>query len=90
MVLLIIRPELFGLQKRELIFPLSDLEIESQFTTHTYTLNNGRVQYSKGNDHIIDAVRCALMVRNRFEEDDPLGGSKIEFITPLLTDPIFW
>ncbi len=77
-----------SLQKREMVLPLSDLEIESQFTTQTYTLNNGRVQYSKGNDHIIDAVRCALLVRNRFEED-PLGGSNIEFVIPVLTDPVF-
>ncbi len=79
-----------SLQKRELVFPISDLEIESQFTTHTYSINNGRVKYSKGNDHIIDAVRCALMVRNRFEEDDPLGGGRIELLVPLITDPLPW
>ncbi len=80
-----------SLQKREMVLPITDLEIESQFTTHTYTFQNGgRIKYSKGNDHIIDAVRCALMVRNRFEEDDPLGGSTIEFVVPLITDPLSW
>jgi hypothetical protein len=29
--------------------------------SEAYTLHDGRVVYSKGNDHIIDAVRCALL-----------------------------
>ncbi len=41
------------------------LEIKDQFTTHTYTLHYGRVVYSKGNEHIIDAVCCAMLVREQ-------------------------
>ena len=78
-----------SLQKRELVFPVTDLEIESQFTTQTYSLNTGKIQYSKGNDHIIDAIRCLMLVRNRLQEEDPLGSSNIEFVMPLMTDPIF-
>jgi hypothetical protein len=31
--------------------------VEDQFTTHTYTLWDGKITYSKINDHSIDAVR---------------------------------
>ena len=34
-------------------------------TADRYTLHDGRVVYSKGNDHIIDAVRCAMLVREQ-------------------------
>ena len=37
--------------------PKTPLRRCSPLTTHTYTLHDGRVVYSKGNDHIIDAVR---------------------------------
>ncbi|MCX5771276.1 MAG: hypothetical protein NTZ09_13555, partial [Candidatus Hydrogenedentes bacterium] len=47
-----------ALQRREIVFPSSDPEIADQFLTQTYSLNNGAVTYSKGNDHIIDATRC--------------------------------
>jgi len=76
-----------GFQRRELLLPESDLEIEDQFTTHTYMLANGKVIYSKGNDHIVDAVRCAMLARDQDRLDD------MEVITdmpmPLLTDPVF-
>lgn len=37
-------------------------ERHEQYAEHTYHTNlQGRVVYSKGNDHIIDADRCALM-----------------------------
>jgi hypothetical protein len=52
-----------AMQRRQLLFPTDDLEIEDQFTTHTYTLRDGIIIYSKGNDHIIDAVRCAMLIR---------------------------
>jgi hypothetical protein len=58
-----------ALQRWQLILPSDDLEIEDQFTTHTYTLSNGNVIYSKGNDHIIDAVRCAMLVREQSSLD---------------------
>lgn len=35
---------------------------ESQYASHTYGVNSfGRIVYDKGNDHIIDADRCALL-----------------------------
>jgi len=77
-----------GFQRRELLLPAEDIEIEDQFTTHTYTLANGKVIYSKGNDHIVDAVRCAMLVRDQ-ERLDQLR-EIVPTITPVLTDPIFW
>lgn len=76
-----------ALQRRQMILPAEDLEIEDQFTTHTYTLSNGNVIYSRGNDHIIDAVRCAMLVR----EQDSLAQVSEETvcIMPVLTEPIF-
>lgn len=74
-------------QRRELILPAGDLEIEDQFTTHTYTLHDGRVVYSKGNDHIIDAVRCAVLARERAS----LAQAATETVSlmPVLTEPVF-
>ena len=67
--------------------PADDLEIEDQFTTHTYTLRDGKVIYGKGNDHIIDAVRCAMMVREQDRLD--MGGGGVAPLMPLVTDPVF-
>ncbi|MBI5788960.1 MAG: hypothetical protein HZA78_08920, partial [Candidatus Schekmanbacteria bacterium] len=79
-----------GLQRRELVLPIDDVDIESQFTTHTYNFNaGGRIQYPKGNDHIIDAVRCALLIREQFRDDSVWGQVVTEIPIPLLTDPIF-
>lgn len=46
---------------RTLVFPrLPDRE--TQYASHTYTVGiNGRILYDKGNDHIIDADRCAVL-----------------------------
>ena len=76
-----------ALQRRELILPADDLEIEDQFTTHTYTLHDGRVVYSKGNDHIIDAVRCAVLSRERANLDQT--ATETVSLTPVLTEPVF-
>ena len=46
--------------------------MEDQFTTHTYTLRDGKIVYSKGNDHIVDAVRCAMLAREEGNLD-PVG-----------------
>ncbi|MBI5789188.1 MAG: hypothetical protein HZA78_10075, partial [Candidatus Schekmanbacteria bacterium] len=78
-----------SLQRRELVLPIDDVDIESQFSTHTYVMTNGRVQYSKGNDHIIDAVRCALLIREQFRDDNVWGQTITEIPIPVLTDPIF-
>jgi len=52
-----------ALNFRRLRLPDSDHEIEDQLCTQTYTLSDRGVVYSKGNDHIIDAMRCALLRR---------------------------
>ena len=76
-----------ALQRRELQLPAGDVEIEDEFTTHTYTLSNGNVVYSKGNDHIVDAVRCAMLVRDQ-ERLDRLD-EVVPCLMPLMTDPVF-
>ncbi|MFP6617692.1 MAG: hypothetical protein VCB26_14905, partial [Candidatus Hydrogenedentota bacterium] len=44
-----------------IVFPAC-AERESQYAAHTYSVGGqGRVIYDKGNDHIIDADRCALL-----------------------------
>lgn len=75
------------LQRRQMILPADDLEVEDQFTTHTYTLSNGNVIYSKGNDHIIDAVRCAMLVREQRSLDQIT--EETVCVMPVVTDPIF-
>jgi len=49
--------------ERSIVFPrLADRE--SQYASHTYSIGtNGQVVYEKGNDHIIDADRCAVLCR---------------------------
>ncbi|OQA84779.1 MAG: Terminase-like family protein [bacterium ADurb.Bin236] len=76
-----------GFQSRQIILPASDVEVESQFTTHTYSLKTGNIIYSKGNDHIVDAVRCAVMIREQGRLDE-LGGIS-ELPLPVMTNPIF-
>jgi len=75
------------LQRKQIIFPSDDLDIEDEFTTHTYTLRDGKVIYSKGNDHIIDAVRCAALVRELANQGD--AKEETVLLTPVLTNPIF-
>ncbi|HOK10572.1 MAG TPA: hypothetical protein PLT82_11150 [Candidatus Hydrogenedens sp.] len=49
------------LTEHTIIFPKS-VEREQQYANHTYLLNaQGQYIYSKGNDHIIDADRCAIL-----------------------------
>ena len=44
-----------------IIFPRLP-EREAQYASHTYTVgHHGRIIYDKGNDHLIDADRCALL-----------------------------
>ncbi len=47
--------------ERSLVFPpLPDRE--SQYASHTYSVSpGGEIVYEKGNDHIIDADRCAVL-----------------------------
>jgi hypothetical protein len=76
-----------AIQRKQLIFPAEDLEIEDQFTTHTYTLRDGKIIYFKGNDHVIDAVRCAMLVREEGNLD-PIGEETVS-LKPVFTDPVF-
>jgi len=49
--------------ERSIVFPrLPDRE--AQYAAHTYSVGaNGAIVYEKGDDHIIDADRCAALVR---------------------------
>ncbi|MHB9124562.1 MAG: terminase large subunit domain-containing protein [Armatimonadota bacterium] len=77
-----------ALQKKQIVLPITDSEIEDQFTTHTYTLQNGNVIYSKGNDHIVDAVRCAVLAHEESKIEDV--EVQVVCLMPVLTDPIFF
>jgi hypothetical protein len=49
------------LTERTLVFPPNP-DRETQYAAHTYTVNaQGNIVYAKGDDHIIDADRCALL-----------------------------
>ena len=63
-----------ALNAKTLKLPDADHEIEDQLCTQTYTLKDRFVVYSKGNDHIIDALRCALLRRaqERIDFYDPV------------------
>lgn len=69
------------LADRTIVFPPLP-ERESQYAGHTYTVGeHGRIRYSKGDDHIIDADRCAVL--RHFEdthlpEDRPPLGAWVE------------
>ncbi|MHB9036178.1 MAG: hypothetical protein ACYC64_05895 [Armatimonadota bacterium] len=79
-----------ALQRKQIVFPETDSEIEDQFTTHTYMLSNGNVIYGKGNDHIVDAVRCAMLAHEQASLDDNDSDVIIVNLQPLMTGPIFW
>ena len=50
--------------ERSIIFPRLP-EREAQYAAHTYALSqHARIVYEKGDDHIIDADRCALLARH--------------------------
>ncbi|MCK5861139.1 MAG: hypothetical protein KAH38_01550 [Candidatus Hydrogenedentes bacterium] len=49
------------LAEHTLVLP-PDSDREAQYASHTYTVNaRGQIVYAKGDDHIIDADRCALL-----------------------------
>ena len=58
------------MDERTIVFPrLPDRE--SQYAAHTYTVStNGAIIYDKGDDHIIDADRCALLAHYRDTHED--------------------
>ena len=77
------------LNARKISLPSQDSEIEDQLATHTYTLGDRGVIYSKGDDHVVDAMRCAVLRRSQ-SVDPQYGATEIIVnITPLCTKPIF-
>ena len=79
----------WALGKGKVVFPKSDLDLENEFTTHTYSLHDGKVIYSKGNDHIVDSTRCAFL-RHEYQRLQELDGSvEMVCIFPMATKPIF-
>ena len=63
-----------ALNARQLALPKQDHAVEDQLCTQTYVLTDRGVIYSKGNDHIVDAMRCALLRRAQEKSDfyDPI------------------
>ena len=60
------------LQRRQVVFPAEDLEIEDHSPpTPTRCATAGI--YAKGNDHIIDAERCAMLAREQASLDEVSG-----------------
>ena len=65
------------MQEGTLRFPKSP-EREAQYLAHSYSVNEyGRVLYEKGNDHIIDADRCALL---RWYQDTQYEEGKFDHV----------
>jgi len=62
-------------------------DYEDQFTTHTYKLNDGRIVYSRGNDHVIDAVRRVTLAREQSVLNQV--GEETVSLVPLTTEPVF-
>jgi hypothetical protein len=76
-----------ALQRGEMRLPSEDADILDQFSTHTYSMQNGYVVYSKGHDHIVDSVRTAMLSRELSRTDT---GEKNEgLVMPCLTEPVF-
>jgi hypothetical protein len=54
-----------------LVFPPNP-DREQQYASHTYYVNNaGQIIYEKGNDHLIDADRCALLAHHLDTLEEP-------------------
>ena len=69
------------LAERTLVLPHSP-DREQQYASHTYAVNAaGQIIYEKGNDHIIDADRCALfrhyLDTAEYPDDAPGHGVRI-------------
>ena len=57
-----------ALAAQKVRLPRADAEVEDQLCSQTYVLNDSHIVYSKGDDHIIDAMRCALLRRAQATE----------------------
>jgi hypothetical protein len=51
------------LTKRMIEFPVCDNELYYQFINHTYTITENGIKYNKGDDHIVDSVRFAMLAK---------------------------
>jgi len=79
-----------ALTQKRLELPKRDHALEDQITAHTYTLSDRRVVYSKGNDHIVDMLRCALGVRAVFVELGEITlQEEVVSVSPRLTKPLW-
>jgi len=58
-----------ALHAHKVRLPTEDAEVEDQLCTQTYVVGDRGIVYSKGNDHIVDAMRCAFL-RHAQETDD--------------------
>ena len=65
-----------ALNRNRVRLPAQDPEVEDQLCTQTYILNDRGIVYSKGDDHIVDAMRCAFLRRS--QEIDPQYGTEID------------
>ena len=64
------------LAERTLVLP-QDADREAQYASHTYTVNaQGQIVYAKGDDHIIDADRCALLA-HYLDTREPMGVASV-------------
>ncbi len=53
-----------ALSQKQLVLYDEDLEMQDQLSGHTYRLSGEhRITYTKGNDHIVDSLRCLFMAR---------------------------
>lgn len=56
--------------------PIADRE--TQYAAHTYAVNAfGQIVYQKGNDHLIDADRCAVLRHHLDTQDDNTQGREM-------------
>jgi len=77
---------------RTAIWPKQDEISEDQYTSQTYVLTErGNVVYSKGNDHVIDADRCAFIMRETILRLREIAGgfTEGEFVGAINTEAIF-
>ncbi len=84
------------LSSRTILFPAEGVDPDwaDQFLRQTYSIMpSGRIVYSKGNDHIIDSARTAILriERERLKQYDTndQGLVKAEFVMPVMTGKVF-
>ena len=65
-----------------MVFPTED-----QRTTHIWTLHHGRGINANGNNHIIDAARCAMLSGEQANHEQV--GKETVSLVPVMTDPAF-